>query len=1179
MMRRRFRPRRYLLLIGCALFTVVCIYIYSETNSIDSTSSDRNPVDGEKSDIERLKAKVHEMEENLQLNRQTVDEIKSIVRELAQHGDKTDWKRLFELIKNADEMPLKNANTESANGSFVYHAAPLQSVNFSAGTCRLVESLHSKAEIQMMDVFEALPFDNPDGGVWKQGFPIKYDADHWKSRKLKVFVVPHSHNDPGWIKTFERYYEEQTRQILNLMVEKLEQYHQMRFIYAEMSFFSLWWSQIDARMRERVRKLLSENRLEIVTGGWVMTDEATAHYFAMLDQLIEGNQWLVNEVGVTPTSGWAIDPFGHSPTMAYLLGQTGIKNMLIQRVHYSVKKYLAERQQLEFAWRQNWDRSGRTDMFCHLMPFYSYDIPHTCGPNPSVCCQFDFRRLHGSTLSCPWKIPPVIITDSNVNERAKTLLEQYREKSHLYKNDVVLIPLGDDFRYDTPDEWDNQFLNYQKLFDYMNRQSDWNVEAQFGTLTDYFNALRERAGTPVSPSPTVDVNARTLPPAGYPVLSGDFYTYSDRDDHYWSGYFTSRPFYKGLDRVVEGYQRAGEILYSLAVASANRHQVVKFPASSLLSRCTSARRNLALFQHHDGITGTARDFVVANYGDKLLEAIGHMKKLMMASAHLLLMTDKAQYSDDVSIFDVDDTRESHDSLPVKTVISLKAGARSVVFYNSLVHNRTSAVRVHVDVPNVEVRDADGRVIRSQVDPFFVNGDISTDTFKLVFIATVPAFGLVRYTITAVDSGTNPLHSVAKVTLFNTPSSQLSKGSLVFTLDHKELAAAGADKTFTVENSHLVATVSVASGSLQQVMVKDTGTVFTTDIEFVRYGTRPTKERSGAYLFLPDGDAKPIEQKPTIRVIRGLVASEVHVSFSVVQHVIRLTDSPGLDGLAVDIQNLVDIRRESNYELAMRLQTNINNADGELYTDLNGFQMQRRKTYEKLPLHANFYPMTTTTYLQDDRLRLSVLGAQSLGVASLKKGWLEVMQDRRLDQDDNRGLQQPVHDNKETPNRFRLLFEQRQPGAKVPLAHPAGFASTLGHLASADLIHPMYVLPVRAAASSADVRLLASVFRPLQQEAPCELHVVNLRTIPPHAGVADHKAALVLHRVSADCTFTALPAAATCPVGNQQVALSTFGIATAQRTSLTLLTDLGRQDVSVNIDLPPMELQAYIVTIQ
>ena len=54
-----------------------------------------------------------------------------------------------------------------------------------------------------------------------------------------------------------------------------------------------------------------------------------------------------------------------------------------------------------------------------------------------------------------------------------------------------------------------------------------------------------------------------------------------------------------------------------------------------------------------------------------------------------------------------------------------------------------------------------------------------------------------------------------------------------------------------------------------------------------------------------------------------------------------------------------------------------------------FQMQKHKTYDKLPLQANVYPMPTQAFIEDSKNRFSILSAQSLGFSNLKPGVMEV----------------------------------------------------------------------------------------------------------------------------------------------------------------------------------------------
>ncbi|GBG76570.1 hypothetical protein CBR_g22451 [Chara braunii] len=918
--------------------------------------------------------------------------------------------------------------------------------------------------------------------------------------------------------------------------------------------------------------------------------------------MTEGHQWLLDNLHVVPKENWGTDPFGVSSTMAYLLEQMGFEHMVVQRVHYEVKKALAQRRSLEFLWQQHWAEVTRQPIsmiLCHVMPFYSYDVPHTCGPDPSVCCQFDFWHLpeFSDGAPCPWSPQPELIEDANVEERAFTLLDQYRKKSLLYRTNTLLVMLGDDFRYLDKEETDLQFMNYEALFKYMNNRSAWNVHASWGTIGEYFRALEAEAGRslhrksgdrggrpPALPSELGSRRKRLR--ELFPTIEGDFFTYADKDNEYWSGYYTSRPFYKALVRVMEETVRAAEILFTFvrgggptaATPGDSSGQYGDF-LYGFYSALVSARRAVALFQHHDAITGTSRVMVVSDYGKRLHATSSKLKQSMARAVELLLVrvrsrgsslgvSDRAnghegrpmqsnayathRNSDRVShTLRAELTQKESTSLLSKELIDVQKDAMyRVAIFNPLEGSVSRVVTLIVSTAGACILDKDGKPMRTQAMPEWVLGGSRGETSghqRISWLADVPAMGIATYYVMAWSYGVCSPPQRARIEVVHPPAGfSCPIGYRCETLTPR---AGDRDEDVVISNADMRVKFAPKTGMIRSMQsVGDDREAQVSEALLVM------KSSGGAYLIRPVGHAQRIlREGGAMFVLRGSLSEEVYTQPStslrhdnVLSRSARLykSGSAAVQAAVVEVEYYLNMKpwsgflRENktnstssydggeddyesersrtgteglrNAEFLLRYQTNLRSGR-KFYTDANGFQAVERRYMTKIALQGNYYPMTAYMFLEgDDGTRFTVHSRHAVAASSPVRGSLEMVVDRRMENDDEKGLRQGLNDNLPLLLTFHLLVEKsavEKNGTSLGNRTSTlwGQPSFLSHQVSKHLNHPFHVfigeedvdMFSRHGMSKTGLRgdqISPGVFSPLIHDFPPGIHVVSLRAM-------------------------------------------------------------------------------------
>jgi hypothetical protein len=223
----------------------------------------------------------------------------------------------------------------------------------------------------------------------------------------------------------------------------------------------------------------------------------------------------------------------------------------------------------------------------------------------------------------------------------------------------------------------------------------------------------------------------------FPVLRGDFFTYDDVRVEYWSGYFTSRPFWKGYYRHVESFLRATELLYTWAhvlpqgssCAVSYETEVEQFEALQ------NARKMAGLFMHHDGVTGTARSDVVVDYGMKLYNAMQKLREIYPTILSRIVRRPGSCDTDIKLEFTFDELQAKFDHIIERQLVPITTSKRvAVSIFNALARPRTEIVEMLVDTAKITVTDGTGAEIAYQIAPVWTNNARSfhAQRYKIYF---------------------------------------------------------------------------------------------------------------------------------------------------------------------------------------------------------------------------------------------------------------------------------------------------------------------------------------------------------------------------------------------------------------------------------------------------------------
>ena len=169
----------------------------------------------------------------------------------------------------------------------------------------------------------------------------------------------------------------------------------------------------------------------------------------------------------------------------------------------------------------------------------------------------------------------------------------------------LMLEMGSDFHYSNAHVW---YKNLDKLIHYVNK--DGRVNVFYSSPADYVAAKHSYNIT-------------------WAVKDDDFFPYADTPRSFWTGYFSSRASSKGYIRSATAYLQAARQLEAFVGRNGGDENSGGATTDALEAA-------VSLCQHHDSITGTARQHVANDYHARIHDGLVEAQRVVVGALAQLI---------------------------------------------------------------------------------------------------------------------------------------------------------------------------------------------------------------------------------------------------------------------------------------------------------------------------------------------------------------------------------------------------------------------------------------------------------------------------------------------------------------------------------------------------------------